>query len=59
MNTDFDNDGFTDAKFHFRTGDTGVSCADTELTLTGETNSGAQFSGTDAAFDSQCDAQCH
>jgi hypothetical protein len=59
LNTDFDNDGFLDAKFHFLTGDTGVACADTELTLTGETNSGAQFAGTDSAFDSECDAECH
>ena len=59
FNFDYDSDGLDDARFHFLTGDTGIGCADTEVTLTGETIGGTSFTGTDSAFDSACEAECH
>jgi hypothetical protein len=44
---DVDDDGDTDLLFHFRFGETGIQCGDTEATLTGLTYDGAEFSGTD------------
>lgn len=44
---DIDEDGDIDLILHFRTQDTGIGEDDTEVTLTGETDSGMAFSGTD------------
>lgn len=59
FNIDYDSDGILDARFHFLTGDTGIGCADTEVTLTGQLVGGTEFAGTDAVFDSACEATCH
>ncbi|MEE9165835.1 MAG: beta-propeller fold lactonase family protein [Candidatus Neomarinimicrobiota bacterium] len=45
---DVDGDGDTDLIFHFRFGDTGIECEDTEATLTGETFDGKPIIGKDA-----------
>lgn len=45
---DVDGDGDTDLVFHFRFGDTGLACVDTEATLTGSTSDGTEIVGTDA-----------
>lgn len=55
---DQDGDGMNDGLLEFRTGDTGVACTDTEMTITGETNAGVTFAGTDT-IDADCNAQCH
>jgi hypothetical protein len=43
---DVDDDGDIDLILHFRTQDTGIAEGDTEVTLTGETDSGTAFTGT-------------
>ncbi len=45
---DVDGDGDTDLVFHFRYGDTGLTCASTEGTLSGETFDGIPIEGSDA-----------
>ena len=45
---DVDKDGDTDLVFHFRFGDTGLACGDTEAKLTGETSAGTPIEGKDA-----------
>lgn len=45
---DVDGDGDIDLMFHFRLGDTGLDCASTEGTLSGETFDGQAIEGTDA-----------
>ena len=45
---DVDGDGDIDLVFHFRLGDTGLSCDSTEGTLSGETFDGLAIAGTDA-----------
>jgi hypothetical protein len=45
---DADGDGDLDMVLHFRFGNTGIQCGDTEATLTGQTNDGMQIRGTDA-----------
>lgn len=45
---DVDGDGDLDLVFHFRLGDTGLTCNSTEGTLTGQTFGGAAIEGTDA-----------
>jgi hypothetical protein len=59
FNENYDSDGLNDARFHFLTGDTGVECSDTELTLTGELTDGTEFSGIDISFAKACNATCH
>lgn len=44
---DVDYDGDIDVVLHFKTRDTGTLCGDTEATLTGETFSGEEFTGSD------------
>mgnify|MGYP001037529381 CR=1 FL=1 len=44
---DIDDDGDVDLILHFRTQATGIAEDDTEVTLTGQTNSGMAFTGTD------------
>ena len=57
---DYDADGIDDARFHFITGDTGITCDDTEMTLTGDMISGAEFVGIDTDFETACDDDgCH
>ncbi len=41
-------DGDTDLVFHFRLGDTTLTCGSTEGTLTGEAFDGTSFEGTDS-----------
>ena len=45
---DVDGDGDTDLVFHFRRGDTGLTCGSTEVPLEGKTFSGQTIKGTDA-----------
>lgn len=45
---DVDGDGDTDLLLHFRLGETGIGCGDTEATLSGETLDGRAIQGTDA-----------
>jgi len=45
---DVDGDGDTDLVFHFRLGDTGLTCDSEEGTLTGETFDGQAIVGTDS-----------
>ncbi len=45
---DVDGDGDTDLVFHFRLGDTDLTCESTEGTLTGEIFDGQAIQGTDA-----------
>ena len=45
---DVDGDGDTDLVFHFRLGETDLTCSSTEGTLTGETFDGQAIEGTDA-----------
>jgi hypothetical protein len=45
---DVDDDGDIDLLFHFRYGDTGLTCASTEGMLVGETYDGTPIEGTDA-----------
>jgi len=45
---DVDGDGDTDLVFHFRVGETGLTCSSTEGTLIGETFDGQAIEGTDA-----------
>ena len=44
---DADYDGDMDVVLHFKTRDTGILCGDTEASLTGETFSGEEFTGSD------------
>lgn len=44
---DLDGDGDIDAMFHFRVGESGVACGDTEAVLSGATADGQAFAGTD------------
>jgi len=55
---DADGDGDTDAGFEFLTGDTGIACADSAASFSGETYIGEPISGT-ADINTDCDAQCH
>jgi hypothetical protein len=45
---DVDGDGDTDRVFHFRQGETGLTCTSTEGTLTGQTFGGQSIEGTDS-----------
>lgn len=45
---DIDSDGDLDMVFHFRLGDTGIQCSDTEAILTGKTYAGKPIQGEDA-----------
>jgi len=44
---DVNGDDFVDMMFHFKTQETGITCGDTDATLTGETFGGIKFTGTD------------
>lgn len=58
LENDYDADGMDDAYMEFLTGDTGVGCADTEMTIAGETDTGMPFVGADT-INADCNAQCH
>jgi hypothetical protein len=58
MDQDFDNDGILDAKFDFLTGDAGIGCLETEVTIKGETIANELFVGVDS-ISADCNAQCH
>jgi hypothetical protein len=45
---DVDGDDVPDIMFHFKTQETGFQCGDTKATLTGQTFSGEEFTGTDS-----------
>jgi hypothetical protein len=45
---DFNSDGLTDLLLHFRTEETGFTCADASATLMGRTTDGQLIEGTDA-----------
>jgi hypothetical protein len=55
--TDADYDGDMDVVLHFRSGNTGILCGDTDATLTGETFGGAQFAGSDVIKTIRCPTQ--
>lgn len=44
---DVNGDGLGDLVFHFRTGETGLQCADTKIAVSGETYDGLSFQGSD------------
>ena len=46
--TDVDNDGDLDFLAFFNKADSGIQCADTEVTLTGQTNAAQSIEGTDS-----------
>lgn len=52
---DFDSDGDEDLLLFFETASTGISCGDTEATLTGQTLDGQPFEGTDTVVPVACD----
>jgi hypothetical protein len=54
---DVNADGDLDARFHFLTGDSGLTCADTEMTLTGVADGNA-FESTESVT-TDCNFQCH
>ena len=56
---DVDGDFDNDVTFTFRTQDTGIACSDTQATLTGATNAGDLFTGTDAVVTADCVDSCH
>jgi len=51
---DVDGDGDSDLVLHFKTQETGISCGDTEASLTGETFGGESITGTDWVKTSGC-----
>jgi len=53
---DVNGDGYPDMLFGFRSRKTGIACADTEASLSGETFGGEQFSGTDSVITVGCNA---
>lgn len=57
---DVDGDLDNDVIFGFRTQDTGIACGDTQATLTGRTNTGVSFTGSDAVITMDCSTgSCH
>jgi len=57
---DVDGDLDTDVIYTFNTQDTAIACSDTEATLTGRTNAGDLFIGTDQVVTADCDdMSCH
>ena len=57
---DFDGDSNTDAAFLFETSNSGISCGDTDITLSGETFSGEFFIGADMISTIECvSGGCH
>jgi hypothetical protein len=52
--TDIDGDGDNDVTIRFRTGDTGIGCLDTSITLAGRTYGGAPIAGTDMIAPTGC-----
>jgi hypothetical protein len=53
-----DGDGFEDATFDFWMGDTGISCSDIDVTLSGEITGGQPFEGA-GSITTDCNASCH
>jgi hypothetical protein len=51
---DFDFDGDADLLLFFETANTGITCDDTEATLTGQTVDGQSFEGTDTVVPVSC-----
>ena len=51
---DADGDGDLDLLLRFRTGETGIQCGDTTVTLTGETSDGIEFQGSDFITTVRC-----
>jgi hypothetical protein len=59
-NADINGDGNLDLLASFATPDTGIVCADTEVTLTGASNSGETFMATDVIQTEGCAVTgCH
>jgi len=57
---DIEGDGDTDALYIFQTQDAWILCGDTEVSLTGETFSGDQFTATDNITTTDCEnGRCH
>ena len=57
---DYNDDANTDAAFVFQTQDAGIICDDTEVSLSGQTFSGAAFEGIDLIVTTECESTgCH
>lgn len=54
---DINNDGLPDLVLQFPTEATGIACGDTSATLTGETFSGTEISGSDSVVTVHCKKQ--
>ena len=57
--SDVDGDSDTDTVFSFNAADTGITCDDTDVYLSGETQAGQAFFATDAITALNCDGGCH
>ncbi len=51
---DVNDDDIFDMVFHFNTQETGITCGDTDATLSGETFGGDAFTGTDSVKTAGC-----
>ncbi len=51
---DVNDDGFPDMVFHFRSRDIGITCGNTEATLTGQTFGGDAIANTDSVKTAGC-----
>ena len=51
---DVNGDFFDDMVFHFKVSDTGITCGDTDATLTGETFDATPIEGTDSVKTTGC-----
>jgi hypothetical protein len=57
---DYDSDGDVDSGYSFQTQDTGIACADEEMSLVGQTTSAEPIAGLDFVVTPACDAaSCH
>jgi hypothetical protein len=57
--SDVDGDSDMDAVFSFAVAETGITCDDNDVHLSGETHAGEAFFATDAITTLNCDSGCH